>query len=138
VELGLTSPGPTWVVVHPASRLEDALDSEVGGYDESLGGGEDWDIHTRHAGRARSAVSRTPSMHKKWAYGRSAAGFLGKHFTGDFSGAMLPPHRRSWRIFARDPAHALGFVVLRLGEAGALAAGISVEWIARRRTLRSL
>jgi glycosyltransferase involved in cell wall biosynthesis len=124
--------------------------SEVGGYDESLGSGEDWDIHTRYAGRGSigrlanavyhnlGAISLRAQLRKKCAYGRSAAGFLGKHATGDFSRAMLSSYRRSWRIFARDPAHALGFVVLRLGEAGALAAGISVEWIAGRRTRRSL
>jgi glycosyltransferase involved in cell wall biosynthesis len=122
--------------------------SEVGGYDESLGSGEDWDIHARYAGRGSigrlagavhhnlGTVAFTAQLRKKCEYGRSAAGFIGKHDAGELSRAMLSSYGRSWRILARHPVHALGFIVLRVGEAGALAAGIAVEWIARRRARR--
>ena len=47
---------------------------------------------------------------------------------------MASSYLRSWRMLASDPAHALGFAVLRLGEVAALAAGIAVESLERRRS----
>lgn len=120
---------------------------EVGGYDETLGSGEDWDIHARYAGRG--AIGRQPAalrhhlgrlsiasqVQKKFAYGKSAPAFLRKHESRSFAGAAALAYARSWRLFARHPAHALGFAVLRLGETGAIALGMSTE-LFRQRALR--
>jgi arabinofuranan 3-O-arabinosyltransferase len=123
-----------------------ALFSEVGGYDESLGSGEDWDIHSRYAGHGSigrlagavhhhlGAVSFSAQLRKKRAYGRSAADFLGKQESAGFSRAMASSYWRSRRLLVDDPVHALGFVVLRAGEVGALALGLATELVARRRS----
>jgi hypothetical protein len=120
--------------------------SEVGGYDESLGSGEDWDIHARYAkqgsiGRLAAAVehhlggvSFRAQLRKKCAYGRSAADFLAKQDFVDFSRAMASSYWRSRRLLAADPVHAAGFFVLRACEVAALALGLGVESVARRRT----
>lgn len=118
---------------------------DVGGYDERLGSGEDWDVHARYA--ARGAIGRLPravyhhlgtlafadQMRKKFRYGRSAAAFLGKRGSSSFAAAMASAYMRSWRLFVRDPAHTLGFVALRMAESVALGSGVGVEWIRRRR-----
>ena len=117
---------------------------ETGGYDERLGSGEDWDIHSRYA--ASGSIGRLPraihhhlgrvSLHgqlrKKFGYGRSAIDFLDKHDTSQFSRAMASAYRRSWRRFARQPLHAVGFVVIRAGEVGAVLAGIAAATLARK------
>jgi glycosyltransferase involved in cell wall biosynthesis len=118
----------------------------VGGYDDELGSGEDWDIHARYAtqgtiGRLSNAVfhhlgtiSPATQLRKKYDYGRSSAAFLGKHGGSGYSAEMVRAYARSWRLFARDPGHTFGFAALRAGEAGALAAGLAVESLRRRRS----
>jgi glycosyltransferase involved in cell wall biosynthesis len=119
----------------------------VGGYDEHLGSGEDWDIHTRylqqgaveaasqtllhHTGR----VSFSGQLRKKFAYGRSARRFLEKHRGAPVASAMLSAYWASRRTFARHPALALAFVVLRASEAGAVAAGIIYQAVVERLSL---
>jgi glycosyltransferase involved in cell wall biosynthesis len=117
---------------------------DVGGYDEGLGSGEDWDIHVRYVGEG--SIGRLPSaiyhhlgkltlsahLRKKFRYGRSARFFLGKHQRSAFSREMASAYRRSWRIFAGEPLHAVGFVFLRFAEAAALGAGMAVAALERR------
>jgi glycosyltransferase involved in cell wall biosynthesis len=119
---------------------------DVGGYDESLGSGEDWDVHARYA--ERGAIGRLPGavyhylgalafadqVRKKFTYGRSAVRFLGKRDSSSFPSAMAAAYARSWRLYVRDPSHTLGFVALRFAEAVALASGVGVEWIGQRCT----
>jgi arabinofuranan 3-O-arabinosyltransferase len=116
----------------------------VGGYDESLGSGEDWDVHLRYTrtgsiGRLPTAVyhhlgwiSWRGQVAKKFAYGRSTANFHQKHGVERFSREMIASYRRNWRLFARDPAHAVGFLGLRVSEAGAVAAGLAIESLGGR------
>jgi glycosyltransferase involved in cell wall biosynthesis len=118
---------------------------EAGGYDELIGSGEDWDIHARYAaqgsiGRVSGAVlhrldsmSLGSQLRKKFGYGRSAAEFNAKHDGYGLPGAMLKAYAGSWRSFAADPAHAAGFVALRLGETAALTAGATYDHVLRRR-----
>jgi glycosyltransferase involved in cell wall biosynthesis len=122
----------------------------VGGYDETLGSGEDWDIHARYArrgsiGRLGGAVhhhlgqiSYPAQVRKKFEYGRSAQAFLVKHDSSGYWRLMLASYWRSRREFAGDPVHAAGFAALRLGEVAALCAGLAVEFLARRRFTRHL
>jgi glycosyltransferase involved in cell wall biosynthesis len=124
---------------------------EVSGYDETLASGEDWDIHARYG--KRGSIGRLPravyhdlgelsfaaQLRKKFKYGRSAIAFLRRHEPSEFSRAMASAYWRSWRMFARQPVHALGLAVLRAGEVSALAAGIAVatlELQVRRRRIR--
>jgi glycosyltransferase involved in cell wall biosynthesis len=119
----------------------------VGGYDEDLGSGEDWDIHTRylqhgaveaasqallhHTGR----VSFSGQIRKKFEYGRSARRFLEKHRGAPVASAMLSAYWASRGTFARHPALALAFLVLRTAEAGAVGAGIVYQAALERRDL---
>jgi arabinofuranan 3-O-arabinosyltransferase len=117
----------------------------AGGYDESLGSGEDWDIHTRYAqlgkiGRLPEAVHHRlgaltfrGQARKKFRYGRSAVRFLEKRDSSNFSIEMASAYVRSWRLFARHPRHALGFIALRLIETAAIAFGVGVALLGRNR-----
>lgn len=117
----------------------------LGGYDESLGSGEDWDVHARYASRGTigrlkeavfhhlGAVSFADQVTKKFRYGRSTAAFVAKYDSQFFATEMLKAYARSWRRFARDPWHAVGFVSLRLAETVAVAAGAGLEAAERRR-----
>lgn len=130
-------------LLEAARFVQTSVFREVGGYDEDLTSGEDWDIHARYVrrgaiGRLSEAVyhhlgglSFAAQVHKKFNYGRSSIDFLGKHDSSQFSRAMASAYRRSWRVFANDPLHALGFTFLRLSEVAALASGIAVAAVER-------
>ncbi len=117
----------------------------VRGYDEALGSGEDWDVHARYAGHGSigrieravhhhlGAVSLGGQLAKKFSYGRTAAAFMEKHESHSLAGEMLKAYARSWPSFARDPLHALGFVSLRAAEAVAVAAGVGIAALERRK-----
>jgi GT2 family glycosyltransferase len=121
----------------------------VGGYDEELGSGEDWDIHARymqhgaivdasvallhHIGR----VSLRRQVSKKFAYGRSARRFLEKHEGAPVAAAMLSAYWRARRRLARHPALTLGLLVLRATETAAVAAGLIYQSVRERRRVRT-
>jgi glycosyltransferase involved in cell wall biosynthesis len=121
----------------------------VGGYDEELGSGEDWDVHSRYQQHGVIVAASDPVLHhtgrvgfgsqirKKFAYGRSARQFLEKHESGPMASAMLSAYWASRRTFARHPALTLGFIVLRAAETGALAAGLTFQSARERRILRT-
>jgi len=131
-------------VLEAARFVRTDIFHEIGGYDESLGSGEDWDIHTRYVtrgsvGRLSRAVHHylgnvtlTAQLQKKFSYGRSAIEFLGKHEKSHFSRAMVSAYRHSWRVFAGDPSHTIGFAILRIAEVAALATGTAVALVERR------
>jgi GT2 family glycosyltransferase len=116
---------------------------DVGGYDEGLGSGEDWDIHLRYIGQG--SIGRLPSaiyhhlgklalsahLRKKFRYGRSAGLFVRKHRRSVFSREMACAYRRSWRIFASQPLHSAGFAILRSCEVAALGAGMALAALER-------
>jgi glycosyltransferase involved in cell wall biosynthesis len=114
----------------------------VGGYDESLGSGEDWDVHRRYA-RAGSVGDVTepvfhhlgrlrpgPQLRKKFAYGRSGMRFLKKREATPIAAAMLRSYWISRGLFRAQPLHTVGFLLLRGAEAAAVLAGIGVELLA--------
>lgn len=121
----------------------------VGGYDEELGSGEDWDIHARYAQHGAIVAAGEPLLHhtgrvsftgqvrKKFAYGRSASRFLLKHEAAPKAAAMLSAYWQSRRKFLRRPALTLGFLVLRTAEAAAVAAGLAYQSMRERRRLRT-
>ena len=109
----------------------------VGGYDENLGSGEDWDVHRRYERVGTVGEAPIPLLHhlgrvslaaqarKKFSYGRTAARFLGKHRGAPIASAMWRSYWDSKRTLAHDPVHALGMVALRACEALALVAGMA-------------
>jgi glycosyltransferase involved in cell wall biosynthesis len=110
---------------------------EVGGYDEGLGSGEDWDIHARY--RAIGAIGSAPlpvyhhlgritlasQVRKKFSYGRTARQFLDKTPGAPIAGAMLRAYWSSRRTLLRRPVHVAGLLILRTAEVAALAAGMA-------------
>ena len=109
-------------------RRQRALD--VGGFDESLTGAEDWDMSIRVAGSAPIAFARARILHdegrqtligmyeKKYYYGKSMPAFVRKH--GKEALKRLSPLRSS--LFAalgrvgRHPALASGLVIVKATE----------------------
>ena len=120
----------------------------VGGYDEELGSGEDWDVHARYQQHGVIEAAAEPLVHhtgrvsfsaqvrKKFAYGRSARKYLHKHDGGPVVSAMLSAYWESRRAFARHPALALGFLVLRVTEFAAVAAGMIYQSARERGRMR--
>jgi GT2 family glycosyltransferase len=111
----------------------------VGGYDESLGSGEDWDVHRRYVHEGSVGVvpdlvshhvgrlSAFQHLRKKFAYGRSAIPFLRKREMAPVAAGMLRSYWRSRGQLRDQPLHAAGFVLLRVAEVAAVLAGIGVD-----------
>lgn len=110
---------------------------DIGGYDESLASGEDWDIHrrlgaqgaidwcTEPVGHDLGTLRLWPMLKKKMSYGRSASGFFTKHQESGWSvlAAQGAAFLRHWRAAARHPLLATGAILLKLAEFGAGGAG---------------
>jgi arabinofuranan 3-O-arabinosyltransferase len=115
------------------------LFEQLGGYDEELVGGEDWDLHER-ARRAGAMIGRTTSfirhdegrlelralLAKKFRYGKTLGRYARKH--PGLARSQLQPVRpaflRHRRRLLHDPTAAVGMVVMKLAEAGAGLAGL--------------
>lgn len=112
---------------------------EVGGYDEELRAGEDWDLAdrmTRSAGRVVRTASRIrhddghvslrQTFSKKRYYGASFADYLDKRAADPGSRRMLRPAllRRATRSAFRHPLTAAGLVCLKTVEVSGLTLGV--------------
>lgn len=112
--------------------------NKIGGYDENLSSGEDWDIHQRvkEAG-FRIADIREPIIHhigkikfiehikKKYHYGKTFTEYIKKQpdmarkqFT-----LLRPAFLKNWRKLARDPIHTTGFLFMKCCEFSAAGIG---------------
>lgn len=112
---------------------------EVGGYDEEMVGAEDWDLHQRvrdsgfkstriesqikhHEGRLRLKKL----MRKKYSYSKAFRRYCQRH--PKVAKKQFTPFRsayfKNWKRFAKDPIHALGFIVLKSAEMVAAILGI--------------
>ncbi len=106
----------------------------VGGYDDRLEVGEDWDIHLRlddascKIGRVAAFIKHhegrlglREAMSKKCYYGKTAWRYRMKH--PKEARRQLKPIRpsfvRNWRRLAKDPAHAAGMLCMKICEFGA-------------------
>lgn len=110
----------------------------VGGYDESLHAGEDWDLAERVAGAGRGTVGRIRSgvlhdegrlrlrahLSKKVYYGRSIGRFARKHPAGAARRLFRPAFVRGLPTIARHPREGVGMLVLKALELAALTAGL--------------
>jgi glycosyltransferase involved in cell wall biosynthesis len=135
--------------VEAARFVRSDVFAAVGGYDEELGSGEDWDIHARYRQHGAVVAASEPLLHhtgrvsvggqlrKKFAYGRSTRRFLEKHDAAPMASAMLSAYWASRGAFARRPALALGFLVLRAAETVAVGAGLVYQSARERRILRT-
>jgi glycosyltransferase involved in cell wall biosynthesis len=108
----------------------------VGGYDERLGSGEDWDIDRRYRAAGTVGDVSEPIFHhlgrirlvshlrKKFSYGRTASAFLRKSSGVPIATAMLRSYWDSRRVLIRRPHLAVGALFLRGAEAAAVALGM--------------
>jgi len=112
----------------------------VGGYDERLISGEDWDLSIRAAALGRLAFANATIRHdegrlslkaavrKKFYYGRFLPRFIAKH--GRLALLRLSPARgsllRSFSASRSDPALVFGVFALKAAEAAAGLAGMLV------------
>ncbi len=113
---------------------------KVGGYDDTLIVGEDFDLHEKllAAGVRISRVSSMIRHHevrgfremlaKHFYYGSLMPGYLRRHpvdGTGRFF-PLRPAYFRNWRLFLRDPMHGIGLVVMKVLQY--VVAGIGFVW----------
>jgi glycosyltransferase involved in cell wall biosynthesis len=109
----------------------------IGGYDASVSSGEDWDFHARllsagfkiatletagirhHIGR----ISFIKQVKKKYSYGKTIGNYVAKRKGAAWK--QISPIRsayvRNVRVLVKDPAHLLGFLILRTSENAAAA-----------------
>lgn len=120
---------------------------EVGGYDERLIGGDDWDLSQRVAPGARLPRVRSNIVHdegrivlrawlaKKAYYARSFSLYRAKHGSVAFRQANLlfrSAFIRGWRRLAAHPVLALGLVCLKSLELTAALWGVVSSSLQRR------
>jgi glycosyltransferase involved in cell wall biosynthesis len=111
----------------------------VGGYDESMTGPEDWDLHER-ARLAGAKIGRTAafiwhdegslrlrdSVAKKFRYGRTFSVYVTKHPERSRHQLRLirPAFIRHRGRLAHDPLHTAGLIAMKTSEAAAGAVGL--------------
>lgn len=124
----------------------DAFES-VGGFDESMVAGEDYDIHNRLLRRGfRIAAIEASELHlgepttlweiadKSFYYGRTIGRFISKN--GSRGVAQLSPFRgamiKNWVRFLREPTMALGYIIMITVKYGAGTLGLLCNVIGRK------
>jgi GT2 family glycosyltransferase len=113
----------------------------LGGLDTNIGGGgDDWDLNIRlrrngySVGRVHTEVFHNEGrltlsrlVRKRYLYGREIPSFIKRHGISR-SFQQFNPMRRSYfrnrRLFLNDPAHALGFFIMRGAEYAAGGLGL--------------
>ena len=113
------------------------LFDKVGGYDEDLYAGEDWDLSIRirrvgaRVARSKEAIihwegriSLRETFQTKRYYGRSLRTYRAKHLNAP----QLSPNRsallRSWKELGRTPHLAAGLILLKVVEFAGVASGL--------------
>ena len=117
---------------------------KLGGYDEKMVAGEDWDLSQRirklglKTSRIKSAIKHhegSPSilklMKKKYYYGKSISMFIKKH--PEIARKQFIPIRpafvRNWRTMLRFPVLAFGLILMKSCEFGAGGCGLFITKI---------
>lgn len=111
--------------------------NEVGGYDENLSFGEDWDIHQRYKKVAEIGVAGEVIKHhvgyvslgqqiiKKYHYAKTAGSYIRKYPYESMKQLFLrSAYLRNRKLLISDPIHAVGFVFLKLCEYCAATLGL--------------
>jgi GT2 family glycosyltransferase len=130
-----------------------AVWNNLGGLDETLGGGgDDWDLHeaAKQAGyrveRSQNVVMHnegelrlTSLLRKRYMYGQDSWRYIKKRPRAAVHSyfPIRAAYFRNWRQFAADPLAALLVVIMRFGEYGAGFAGVIVGIVSERRQSRA-
>jgi glycosyltransferase involved in cell wall biosynthesis len=125
-------------VVAAARFFPTAVLRTIGGWDEEMYAGEDWDVSMRAEALAPMRFARTHIRHnegrlrlsallaKKHYYGRNLRVFLRKHRSGAM--ARLSPMRgallREWRVLLSKPTLTIGMLAMKAGELAAVGTGM--------------
>ncbi len=124
------------------------LFARLGGYDEQLSAGEDWDLSQRARAGGAKTVRISPLIHhdegrvrltkllaKKFEYGRSLPDYRRKHrdVAGRQFRLLRPAFLRHRRVLAAEPLTLAGMVMLKTLEFSAGAAGALTTLASRRR-----
>ena len=134
-------------------RLESArivrrkIFEKIGGYDEKISSGEDFDIHRRYKNHGRIGFCQGTVFHelgqlsfrkqirKKYSYGKTASVYFNKHHESGFSvikeevGSYLKHYPR----FLKDPITGTGVLILKVCE---FCAGLGGFLAAKRSKLK--
>lgn len=137
--------GESWgdEVIEAARFFPKKLVQEIGGYDPAIVGAEDWDLHQRvrkagyKIGRVKSQIihhegkiSFIKSIKKKMYYGQ-AFNLFRERYPDVFKKAVLrTAFLKRWRLLVKDPIHASGVFIMKLGEGLGLWVGMM---LAKRR-----
>lgn len=119
--------------------------ADLGGYDTSLTGAEDWDLSLRAGRRGRTARTASWIQHdesgatysgllsKRAYYAHGYSAFLEKRGTRALRIAADRPYlRKPWRLVAPHPLLGMGVLALKAGEAAVVAAVLTRQRIAGR------
>jgi glycosyltransferase involved in cell wall biosynthesis len=125
---------------------------ELGGLDESLGGGgDDWDLHeaVKQAGyrvdRTKNAIMHNEGelrlhslLRKRYMYGMDSWRYIKKRPRAAVHSyfPIRAAYFRNWRLFAADPVSAALVIVMRFSEYGAGFAGALIGIVSERRQSR--
>lgn len=122
----------------------DAFD-RYGGYDETITGGEDWDLPARMRGRERAGrveemilhlegnLRLLPLLRKKYYYGKGVYHYAKRH--PELARRQLTPLRRAffrnWRALARQPLLSVVMLGMKVAELTAGGLGVLSEAVDR-------
>lgn len=120
-----------------ARFVRKAIFDTIGGYDESLSSGEDWDINQRYKNITKLSDIESFIKHhqgkskllkmikKKYHYGSSLHNYIKKHPDMAKKQIVLirPAYIRHWRRLACDPMHTAGFMFMKFCEFSAAGIG---------------
>jgi glycosyltransferase involved in cell wall biosynthesis len=118
--------------------------ADIGGYDERLSAGEDFDVHERYkpvttVGRCDHTVVHDISnltfrraVTKKFRYGYASIEYLRKHpgAAVQIASAEVTSYARQWALLRKEPMLALGLLAMRTAEGIAGLAGLSLALVA--------
>jgi glycosyltransferase involved in cell wall biosynthesis len=131
---------------HSAARFltRDAFD-QIGGYDESITAGEDYDFQNRlnahgfrtgfveaEAVHLDEPTSLLPHLRKYYAYGQDFVHFSNKHGRTSQVGFIRGSYFRNWRTFTAHPATASQFLAYHLLKFTAGGMGYAVGTLKKR------
>lgn len=119
---------------------------EIGGYDEEMVSGEDWDLSqkVKSAGHKISRIdslikhyekrlSLLNTMRKKYYYAKNIRNYIKKNSIMAKQQLVLirPAYIRHWRRLVREPVHTTGFIFMKLCEFAAGGAGFVMSEVER-------
>jgi glycosyltransferase involved in cell wall biosynthesis len=110
---------------------------KVGGYDESINSGEDFDIHRRYKQISKISwcnhtvyhnlgyLNLAKLLNKKFQYGKTARSYFKKHSVSGFAilSSQLKSFAKNYRLFLIHPLVGTGAIALKVAEFGSGALG---------------